>query len=193
MFQDVLAFFKDRLSDALGFSDAEPEKIGFPNFTNTQSIEFANNCLTLLLVNFEQERVMRSPDRFIRRGTDNEPLAVEPDLHLNLYILIVANYTDYLTSLTHLSEVTQYFLENHVFSREKTSNFPEALDRLSVELVTLPFSEQNDLWNLLKVPYRPSVLYRIQLLVFRDAEPQSLPKWKLQTVPKHKKDDDQNT
>ena len=39
-----------------------------------------------------------------------------------------------------------------------------------LELVTLPQGEQNEIWSALRVSYQPSALFRVRLVVFRDAD-----------------------
>lgn len=43
--------------------------------------------------------------------------------------------------------------------------------RNHMELVTLPFAQQNEVWNALRTSYKPSVLYKVRMLVFQPEEP----------------------
>jgi hypothetical protein len=43
-----------------------------------------------------------------------------------------------------------------------------------MELVTLPFAAQNEIWNGLKTGYEPSALYKVKMVIFEDEEPESL-------------------
>ncbi|HET7713657.1 MAG TPA: Pvc16 family protein, partial [Patescibacteria group bacterium] len=43
-------------------------------------------------------------------------------------------------------------------------------EQLIIELVTLSFSEQNEIWGALRVAYQPSALYRVKMVVFYDNE-----------------------
>ena len=46
----------------------------------------------------------------------------------------------------------------------------ENIERLVIELVTLPFSQQNEIWSALRVAYHPSVLYKVKMVVFQDED-----------------------
>ena len=48
--------------------------------------------------------------------------------------------------------------------------------KLVMELITLPFSEQNEVWSSLRVPYHPSVLYKAKMIVYRIDPKPDLPK-----------------
>ena len=43
-----------------------------------------------------------------------------------------------------------------------------------MELMTLGFAEQNEVWNALRTTHHPSILYRVHLLVLRDQQPRTL-------------------
>ncbi|MEM7266516.1 MAG: Pvc16 family protein, partial [Pseudomonadota bacterium] len=44
-------------------------------------------------------------------------------------------------------------------------------EKLTVELVTLPFAQQNEIWNALRTTYRSSLLYKVRMVVFEQEEP----------------------
>ena len=51
-----------------------------------------------------------------------------------------------------------------------------------MELITLPFSEQNEIWNALRIHYLPSVLYKVKMIVFRDEDAMPLPETAEKTI-----------
>jgi hypothetical protein len=51
----------------------------------------------------------------------------------------------------------------------------QRIEQLIMELITLPFSEQNEMWNALRTTYHPSVLYKVKLVVFRDKDAAPMP------------------
>ena len=44
-----------------------------------------------------------------------------------------------------------------------------------MELTTLPFAEQNEVWSALRTTYHPSVLYKVKMVVFKDEETVATP------------------
>jgi hypothetical protein len=44
-----------------------------------------------------------------------------------------------------------------------------------MELVTSPFSEQNEVWNALRTTYHPSVMYRVRMIIPEDEKSVSGP------------------
>ncbi len=94
---------------------------------------------------------------------------------MNLYVLFVAHFKQYADSLRSLSGVIRHFQRHRIFHRRNAPTLPASIEQLAVELVTLPFAEQNEVWGSLRTSYRPSVLYRVRVLVFQDDEPVPLP------------------
>lgn len=66
--------------------------------------------------------------------------------------------------------IIQYFQHNRRFNQHNAPTLDEEIEQLVMELTTLPFSEQNEIWNALRSPYLPSVLYKVRMIVFRDEE-----------------------
>ena len=60
---------------------------------------------------------------------------------------------------------------NHLNAPELSEN----IEQLVMELVTLPFSEQNEVWSSLRVTYHPSVLYKVKMVVFQDEDAVGMP------------------
>ena len=142
---------------------------------NWDPLSFADNQLTLLCVNIEEERTMRPDDLYRRNGIDGKPLDVHPEIRLQLYLLFVAKFNDYKEAWKQLFAVIKHFQRNRFFRASTHPDLPDDLEQLVMELVTLPFSEQNELWSALKVTYHPSVLYRAELVMIQDDEVEMAP------------------
>ena len=41
---------------------------------------------------------------------------------------------------------------------------------MTLELVNLPFTEQREVWAALGMSYMPSVIYKVRMVVFTDAD-----------------------
>jgi len=189
MIADALVFLRDHL-DAylrtasgvpLGESQAEAKRARFIATTKTDSIVFGGDdgpdqdAMYLLLVNVEEDKTLRSADPRARRLPDGSTQRVQPDVRLNLYVLFVARFKDYERALNNLSFTIQYFQTYPVFNRQNAPALNERIEQLVVELTTLTFSEQSEILSGLRLPYHPSVLYKVKMIVFRDEDALPLP------------------
>jgi hypothetical protein len=173
----VLVFLRKRLNDYLrdeidGASD-EPtgDKVVFIEGNQLDPITFQDSAVTALLVNVDEDRVMRAADPYVRTSDTGKPERKQPDIKLVLYVLFVARFKQYDRAWDHLAKVVEYLQTNKLFERATDADLPPGAERLTAELVTQTFSEQNDVWNALRMTYHPSVLYRVRLVVLRDVKP----------------------
>lgn len=174
MLKSVIEFFKQELSNYLASTGAENSTVEFPStLSGGETIDFVKTALNFLMVNLEEENTLRQADMF-RHEKNGNPYRGLPEIRLNLYLLFVANMTGYPASMDMLSRVIRFFLTRRVFDRNNTPNLPEEIEKLTVELITLPFAQQNDVWNALRTSYKPSLLYKIRMVVF-GPEPPAIP------------------
>ena len=182
MIKDVLIFLKSQLNEFLntrsGWSAGESgeDEDALLDGEKTNPITFKSGAVTALLINLEEENTMRPAEPYRRGLMDGGILSVRPEIRLNLYVLFVARFKQYEQGLQALSLIIRYFQNYRVLDHENAPALPDHIDRLVVELVTLPFSEQNEIWNSLRTTYHPSLLYKVSLVVFRDEEGLALPK-----------------
>ena len=176
MLGEVLQFLKERVNDHLRTSagwrptDPEQELVAFPGSDKVDAPDFKLEHLTLLLVNLEEDHTLRLADPHRRLAPDGTAQQVKPPIHLNAYVLFVARFKEYDKSLTHLSRVLQYFQSHRVFDHESAPGLSDRVEKLTLELLTLPFSEQNHLWGVLRAAYHPSLLYKLRMVVFSDEQ-----------------------
>lgn len=174
MIGDVLVLLKDRLNTYLnsGLSpeDSAEDKVVFVDGEKMDPMSFQLGAVSVLLINVEEENTMRPPDLFARTLADGTRQRVQPEIRLNIYVLYVARFKQYEESLNFLSRVIQYFQLNRVLDHHNAPNLSEDIDHLNIELVTLPFSEQNEVWNSLRTTYHPSILYRVRMTTFQDQD-----------------------
>ena len=173
----VLSFLQERLNQALprGPHGEPQEKLfGYVGTDKDDSVSFKPDALSMLLVRIEEETSLRPPDRYARAGADGSRQRVEPEIRLNLWVLLVARFPDYLAAMRHLSRVIGYFQNHRVFGADNAPDLGAGLQQLTLELVTPSFSEQNEIWGALRTAYLPSLLYKVRLVVFQDGEPQLL-------------------
>ncbi|MEM7587018.1 MAG: DUF4255 domain-containing protein [Acidobacteriota bacterium] len=182
MIHDVLVFLKDQLSE---FFDTHPSwqasdpgegGVVLLDGETMNPITFRLGAVTALLINLEEESTLRPADPYRRDSADGEILAVQPEIRLHLYVLFVASFRKYEQCLQALSLIIHYFQNRRVLDDVHLATRVDRLGPLKTELVTLPFSEQKEIWSTLRAPYHPSVLYKISWVAFRDEEGLSLPR-----------------
>lgn len=167
MLKSVLDFFKTELINHLQFIGANHKSVGFPPFREGGQ---GAGELKMMMVNLEEETTMRRADVFTHEK-NGKIYPGYPEIRLNLYLLFVADLSDYLTSMEMLSTLIRFFQAKRIFDRNNAPDLPTEIEKLSVELVTMPFGQQNEIWNALHTAYKPSVLYKVRMLVFSQDAP----------------------
>ena len=117
-----------------------------------------------------RETTLRAADPYRRVLADGTALSVMPEVRMNLYILFVAHFAQYEQSLDYLTLVVRYFQNLRVLDHRNAPGLAEGVEKLIFELVTLPFGEQDSVWNALRTTYHPSVLYRMKMITLRDED-----------------------
>lgn len=179
MIGEVLVLLRDLLNSYIsvksGWVPGDPAegKVVLLDGEKTDPIGFKLGAVTCLLVNIEQENTLRPADPYRRTLADGAILRVQPEIRLNLYVLFVASFKQYEQGLDYLSLIIHYFQAHRVLDHQNAPNLSDRIDSLILELVTLPTSEQNEIWSSLRTAYRPSVMYRVRMVVLGDED--SLP------------------
>lgn len=173
----VLVFLRKRLDGYLraelagAGDDPVADKVVFVDGDKMEPISFQEGAVSELLINVEEERLLRAADPFVRVQEDGKPQRKQPDLRLVFYMLFVARFKQYDMAWDHLTKVIEYLQSNRTFEREVNPELPAGIDKLTFELMTQSFAEQNDIWNALRTTYHPSALYRVRLVVLQDVKP----------------------
>lgn len=176
MISETLIFFRSTLNEYLQtkssstLDDMHEDHVVFLEGDKVDPVSFKMEAVTLLLVNLEEENTLRAADPYIRSDTSGSTLATQPDVRLNLYILFVAKFKQYEKSLNYISLIIQFFQSNRTISHQNSPSLNSKIEKLSVELMTLPFGEQNEIWSSLRTTYHPSVLYKVKMLVYTDED-----------------------
>ena len=181
MLAEALTFLRRHLDEQLRVrlggsqDDAAGDKVVFLDGDKMDPISFQLNAVTTLLINIEEERILRGADPHVRQTEDGSRQRVQPDIRLILYVLFVARFKKYETAWQHLSMIVEHLQSTRVFEPATAPELPEGIERLILELVTLGFAEQNEVWNALRTTHHPSVLYRVKLVAYRDRRPAEAP------------------
>lgn len=125
--------------------------------------------LTLSLVRIEEERVVKT--QTATRKRDGQVEDIQPDIKLNLFVLVVAHGNSYADALKFLSATVTFFQSRPVFDHTNSPGLDESIEKLLVELYSQTFEEQNQLWGSLSLRYLPSVLYRVRMLILQEGTP----------------------
>lgn len=176
MINEVLIFLRDHLNAYLnaksGLTPGESgeDKVVFVDGEKMDPITFKLGAVSALLINIEEENTLRPADLYTAVSANGTRRKVQPDVRMNLYVLFVARFKQYEQGLSYLSRIIQHFQNHRLLNHHNAPELSEKIEQLIVELITLPFSEQNEMWNSLRTTYHPSVLYKVKMVVFRDED-----------------------
>ncbi|MGD8663637.1 MAG: DUF4255 domain-containing protein [Desulfobacterales bacterium] len=131
------------------------------------SLALPGDSLGLSLVNIEEERITKAQQNF-SRSADGNIVHMNPEIKLNLFVLIVANFSNYRTGLEFLSGAIRFFQSKNVFTTANTPELDPQIQKLIVEMMTLSFEQQNHMWGSLGAKYLPSVMYKVRMLTIQE-------------------------
>lgn len=172
MIHTVLNVLREKLNEYFKIKTAvDGDLVKFIESNNADPISFTNNAITPFLINVSEDRTFRKADQFKGITQNGIRTQINPEIRVELLVLFISKFSDYSQALNFLSFVLKYFQVNRVFNPTNTPELAEeAIDKLVMELVTLPLEEQNQVWHSLNTSYLPSVLYRIRVISFIDEE-----------------------
>lgn len=171
MLEHVLSFLKDRLNSYIQVkTGAQSFEVVFLQPRNQKEVSLQNDAITTLLVNLEEDYTFRSGAAYEKMPPQVSNSYKNPNLYLNLYVLFAANFTDYSQSLKFLSLIIKFFQSHRLFNRDNSPTLSSEIEKLTLELVNLPFTEQREVWAALGMSYMPSVIYKVRMVVFTDAD-----------------------
>jgi hypothetical protein len=159
-----------RAALAIEADGSTPPLVDFLEGAKLDPLVLPLGSISMMVVNVKEDREFRDPDRFLHRVSDGAAFRMEqhrPDLHLEIGVLFLAKFKDYVYAWNLLSQVMLFFQEHPLFDVEQDDDLPEGIGRLVCELYSQSFQQQNELWSSLKIPLQPAVLYRIQVLTLR--------------------------
>ena len=169
----VLSVLKDKLNEYFKnvVGTTESDIIEFISTSNNDPVSFTNDKITPFLINISEDRKFRNPDQYsgvVRNGIRTQ---TNPEIRIELLILFVSKFSKYDQALKFLSHVIKFFQVNRVFNPLNSPQLSdESIEKLVVELISIPLEEQNQVWHSLNTSYLPSVLYRVRLLSFVDEQ-----------------------
>jgi hypothetical protein len=177
MIGDVLTLVKNQLNihfDSLSsgvVGEVREERVVFVDGDqNTDSILFKTGAVNVILYHIEHENTLRQGDPYMRIASNGATQRVQPDVRINLYILMVAKFKDYEQGLHYLSQIIKFFQSHRYFNRQNTPLMGKDIEEVILDPVALPLKEQYDIFGMLRTSYFPSVVYRARTIVFKDED-----------------------
>lgn len=171
----ILNHIKEYLEDCFSPERArtvfvDKEKIVLAPIEKEGQGEGEDIVITLLRVEEETSRKQQSPFRYAVDERDGKKKVVSknvnPDVCLNLYVLITSHAQKYDTALAQISDVI-YWMNN--INYKDDSNEISA-NSLQVELQSLTSEQHNSMWQTLGGKMVPSVVYKVRMVTIAAAE-----------------------
>jgi len=176
MIYDVMNFLKQRLEAYLagGRASAEPLVVLSNPWSDNDSNQNSTFLNAISLINLEEEKTFKSQLPSIVQKGSGQYYKKEPDIKLNLYVMISTYHKNYEDGLKFLSRVVGFFQANSVFQNSPGSaphkdELPEGVEKVIAELYTAGFEQQNQIWGSLSIGYIPSVIYKIRMIIVDQA------------------------
>lgn len=199
MIHSSLQFLVHELNEYLSLrtqmGDPSVKRIYLSGIASQEGLLFPKNSLAMALINIEEERYYKDQST-TRLNPSGIVEHLNPEIKLNLYILIAANFQDkanadasdnYLEGLKQLSYVISFFQSKSVFTSENSpsiTSFGSNIKKLAVELFSCNFEQLSNFWTVIGTNYLPSVLYKIKLLSIQENafSDMSVPIEKIRTI-----------
>jgi len=176
MIDRALTFFQDRLNTYIKIKTGgqKEDVVHFPEIQPPRDLSLPSNTVSIMLIGLEEERTFRSGANQSQRLGNGVTIDGISRLCLNLHVMFISNFTDYVESLRILSLILKFFRSYRTFDRSNSPALSPEIEKLTTELINLSFMEQGELWRSLEMPSSPSVLYKVRMLIFEDMEMESL-------------------
>jgi hypothetical protein len=129
----------------------------------------AKDKVVAQIVNLQEDRVYHSVDVYKRRDDGTGEL-MRPEIKVNVFVLFVANISDYSESMKMLSWVIAFFQHRHRFDYSAVTGLADRTGHFTFELHSMTFEQQNHLWGALGAKYMPSVMFKLGIVDIRDEQ-----------------------
>jgi len=180
MIDTTLNFLTQEINSFLKIKNNTPndDKIVLTSIATDSGLVIPNKSLGLSLINIEEERVFKE-QRATYLNENGKVQSYNPELRLNLYILITSNFQDkliedpsddYREGLKQLSYVILFFQSKNVFTNDNSpllSSIDPNIQKIIVELYSYSFEQLYNFWSVVGTKYLPSVLYKVRMLRFQ--------------------------
>jgi hypothetical protein len=155
------------LSDIVVLSNLV-EQDGTLAFT-TNNANQTEHKIVITLINIEEEKVFKE-QQYFKKTAEDKIVTLNPELKIHLHVLFTAYSTSYETALLILGYVLSFFQKKSVFTNQNTPSLNGLTAKATVELQSLSSEQNNHLWGYLGAKYMPSMVYKIKMLIFQEAQ-----------------------
>ncbi len=167
MIDTTFLFLKDQINNYLNLKTGGSDTLDITPYTDSTG-QVVSDKLGLTLVNIEEERSIQQLPQ-LRPTAVGTVAKSNPRVRLNFHLLFSANFeNNYDEALKHIGFVITFFQAQNVFSPTTHPGLPPNVDKLIFELLTLSLEQQNNMWASLGAKYRPSVVYKMRMLLLED-------------------------
>lgn len=171
MIDKTLSFLKHEVNNFLRYkaNDLSADKVEVINIVAQDGTiaHLPDSSILLTLVNVEEEKIFKQQIPLFQEQNGAVTKA-NPEIYLDLFVLVTSNFSDYNESLKFLSYVIGFFQSKNVFVPSSSPLLNSGINKLVAELYTLNFEQQNHLWGTLGAKYMPSVLYKIKIISIQE-------------------------
>lgn len=132
---------------------------------NGSVVSHIDNKIVVFLVNIEKEVTAMQRREPAYLGGHRTP-ATHPPLHLNLYLMFASCFggKNYPEALKFISNTIAFFQRRPIFDHQNSPELDPRIEKLILDMESLPLKELGSVWGMLGGKYVPSVLYKMRLL-----------------------------
>jgi Pvc16 N-terminal domain len=170
MIDVALTFLKDELNTYLHTHgmDASTVQVVVNNIVDEAGkYAIQRGQVGICLFNIDEERVLKS---HLQEYTyvNGQHVVLEPDLKLNLHLLIASNMLGYDQSLKVISAILTYFQSHSHFTAEAYPALDPQIGKLLVELQSLNYEQLNQIWAFIGGKQLPSIIYKVRMVLLQE-------------------------
>ncbi len=174
MIDKALFFLRQEMNTYLKLKTGDDNKVTLSAIVSQTGTEVApDKAIGMMLVNVEEEKAYRQPNP--QTVASNGYYSFQnPELTLNLYMLVYANHTEHREALILLSYIVQCFQTKNVYDNQESPQLGNDIEKLIVDLYSLTFEQQNQLWASLGAKYLPSAVYKVRMVIINEKQPSAV-------------------
>ncbi|HBR53839.1 MAG TPA: DUF4255 domain-containing protein [Flavobacteriaceae bacterium] len=172
MIHKALEFLQDYLNKELKMTLALSEdSVVASSLVNPDGsvVESTQNKVVISIVNMEHETFVKSTQQYKSDG-EHSYGKINPPIHLNLYLLITSNHSNYLEAYKRLSVVITKFQANPYFNKNEFSQMPDPIKKLTLEIFNIPITELSHIWSGIGAKYVPSIIYKMRMVTLEETK-----------------------
>jgi hypothetical protein len=170
MIQQAFELIRSRLNAFLGSVDPGSDGwVVVANLVDHEGKPFAGaeNKLVMFLGNVEYETAMSLPARTTQLSGAAYASVAAPRL-INVWMMFFANFSNqrYADGLDLLSRTISFFQQYPRFTHDSDPALDSRLEKLTVEMVNLDFTQLNYVMSMVGAKYLPMVCYKLRMIPF---------------------------